>query len=72
MRLGDIYAVLIVTRSSFLEQIYGRVQEVRGEDGFSAGETIYPEIEASRTDKKEFYVEYLKHVELWAHCHPVD
>ena len=44
MRLGDIYAVLIVTRSSFLEQIYGRVQEIRGEDGFSAGEGIYPEI----------------------------
>ena len=30
MKLGDIYAVLIITRSSFLESIFEKVQKVRG------------------------------------------
>lgn len=62
MKLGDIYAVLIVTRSTFLVSIFKEVQKVKGEAGFEAGEGIYPRIEAARNDKKEFYIEYLKHI----------
>lgn len=72
MKLGDIYAVLIVTRSTFLESIFKEVQKVKGEAGFEAGEGIYPKIEAAKSDKKEFYIEYLKHIEIWATCHPID
>jgi hypothetical protein len=38
------------------------VQKVKGEAGFEAGEGIYPKIEAAKSDKKEFYLEYLKHI----------
>lgn len=34
MKLGDIYAVLIITRSSFLENIFNEIQKVKGEKGF--------------------------------------
>lgn len=72
MKQGDIYAVLIITRSTFLESIFERIQKVKGENGLEAGETIYPQVEAAKADKKEFYIEFLKHIELWANCHPVD
>ena len=56
MKYGDIYAVLIITRSSFLESIFQKVQKAKGEMSLDAGESIYPEVEASRSDKKNFYV----------------
>lgn len=37
-----------------------------------AGYKIYPEVEAPKAEKKEFYIEFLKNIEIWAHCHPVD
>ncbi len=37
MKLGDIYAVLIITRSTFLENIFNSIQKVKGENGFEAG-----------------------------------
>jgi hypothetical protein len=52
MRLGDIYALLIITRSAFLEEIFTIVQKVKGETGLDAGEGIYPDVEAARADKK--------------------
>jgi hypothetical protein len=29
-------------------------------------------VEASKADKKEFYIEFLKYIEIWATCHPFD
>lgn len=72
MKAGDIYAVFILTRSPFLEEIYERVSEVEGQKNIDVGTKIYPEIEAPKADKKEFYIEFLKHIEVWAYCHPFD
>jgi len=44
MKLGDIYAVLIITRSTFLETIFEKIQKIKGDKGLEAGEQIYPEI----------------------------
>ena len=45
---------------------------VKGQLGLDAGEKIFPEVEASKADKRQFYVQYLKNVEIWASCHPAD
>ena len=37
MKLGDIYAVLILTRSNFLESIYDNIKDIKGEISISAG-----------------------------------
>ena len=52
MKSGDIYAVLIITRSTFLETIYDRIQSVKGETGLDAGQQIYPEVEAAKGEKR--------------------
>jgi hypothetical protein len=56
MKSGDIYAVFILTRSSFLWEIYEKLEHVQGHRNVEAGDKIYPEVEASKTDKREFYI----------------
>ena len=72
MKSGDIYAVFILTRSPFIEEIYEAVERINGQRGIEAGDKIYPRIEASKMDKREFYIEFLKNVEIWGYCHPLD
>ena len=72
MKLGDIYAVLILTRSTFLQNIFENIKVVEGHQGLDVGQKIYPQIAASKEDKKSFYIQFLKNLEMWACCHPID
>ena len=52
LKMGDIYALLIITRCTFIESIANEVQKVNGEMGVEAGEGVYPDAEASKTDRR--------------------
>lgn len=52
IKAGDIFAVLILTRSSFLEIIYEEIQKVEGDTGLEAGDKIYPRVEATKAEKR--------------------
>ena len=44
MKAGDIYAVLVLSRTPFLEEVFDKLEKVKGQNGIEAGDKIYPEI----------------------------
>ena len=44
MKAGDIYAVIILNRSPFLEEIFDQLENIQGHLRIEAGDKIYPEV----------------------------
>lgn len=71
-RWGDIEAIIMIHHSEFLSSITANICNVQGQLGLQHGENIYPEILGKKSDKKEFYVDFLRSIETWATCLPRD
>lgn len=62
----------MVNNSEFVTKISVNVCTVRGDVNISQGENIYPEIQGKKQEKKEFYVDFLRDIETWADCIPLN
>lgn len=71
IRSGEIESIYLVNTTEFVRQIAEEIGKVKGELGPSQGDYIFPKIQASKQQKKEFYIEFLRVLEIWAFCMPV-
>lgn len=62
----------MIKNSEFLPAICARIGTIPGHLGVLQGEQIFPEIQASKQIKKEFYCDFLRSLENWAKAMPSD
>lgn len=60
----------MVNYAEYIENIYKKISFVQGNISLTAGKDIYPEIAGQKENKKRFYVEFLKCLQIWATCTP--
>lgn len=72
VRSGDIEAIIMIKNSEFVPAIAAHFSKVQGHLGLAQGDAIYPEIQAAKALKREFYSDFLRCLETWAKTMPPD
>lgn len=69
---GDIEAVITVNYTEYFEKVFREVMKVDGAKGVKKGEGIYSEVKGQYEEKRKFYCEFLRCVQVWAECFPYE